>query len=289
MREHKMISLARIRTHGRLRDLDTVWVDALATSIEKNRLQQEITVRPARDIEGDRWGESYPDSFDLVAGYHRVAAVQQLGWEAIPAFIVDPETPADARLLEIDENLIRRELSPLDRAVFLAERRKIWLTLHPETAQGKAGATARWNATATMSVASAGGRQNANDTMSFASETAKRIGISVRSVQRAVELADRLAAVRGRIAGTRLADRQSELIALSKLAPDLQQKVVALLTAPEGRVHTVKAALAQVTGQTPAPETGDEAQYRKLIETWSRAASPARKRFLDELRRRGDL
>ena len=60
----------------------------------------------------------------LVAGARRLAACKQLGWTEIPATVVELYD-IDLELAEIDENLIRMELTALDRAEQL-ERRK-WI------------------------------------------------------------------------------------------------------------------------------------------------------------------
>ena len=42
----------------------------------------------------------------------------------------------EAKLLQIDENLCRAELSPAERAAHLVERKRLYETLHPETGHG---------------------------------------------------------------------------------------------------------------------------------------------------------
>jgi hypothetical protein len=61
-----------------------------------------------------------------------------------------------------------------------ARRKAIYLELHPETAQGAAGADARWNATDNLSTAS------------FASETAKATGKDERTVRRDAERGEKV-------------------------------------------------------------------------------------------------
>lgn len=80
----------------------------------------------------------------------------------------------------IDENLCRAELSPADRATQTARRKVIYLELHPETAAGKAGAEARWNAADNLSVAS------------FAAATAEAVGKDERSVRRDAERGEKV-------------------------------------------------------------------------------------------------
>lgn len=75
------------------------------------------------------------DRFRLVYGAHRYRGAEINGWADIEAFIVEAGD-AEVRLREIDENLIRHELTALDRARFLAERKRIYEALNPETKNG---------------------------------------------------------------------------------------------------------------------------------------------------------
>ena len=69
---------------------------------------------------------------NLIAGAHRIEAFKALGKEEIPAIVIN-ETGLKARLIEIDENLIRNELSPIEYADQLAERQEIYEGLYPDT------------------------------------------------------------------------------------------------------------------------------------------------------------
>ena len=90
----------------------------------------------------------------VIAGRHRLEAVRKLGWRRIRATIHDDD--ADAVLLvEIDENLVRADLSPAERALHVAKRKELYEKLHPETKHGAVGrggkkiarmATLSWNA-----------------------------------------------------------------------------------------------------------------------------------------------
>lgn len=66
---------------------------------------------------------------------------------------------------------MRAELSPAERAKATARRKAVYLKLHPETAHGSAGASARWDAGANLAPA-------------FMTETAAASGRSERAVQR---------------------------------------------------------------------------------------------------------
>lgn len=117
------------------------------------------------------------DRFRLVYGAHRYRAATLNGWADIEAFIVEADE-AEIRLREIDENLIRHELTALDRARFLAERKRIYEALHPETKNGSNQHTR-------------GSANLANP--SFGDDIAEKTGFSYRTIARAVALADPVA------------------------------------------------------------------------------------------------
>lgn len=76
----------------------------------------------------DRFGLIHPVLIDqkneLVAGFRRLQAARQLGWETIDARLVELASKKDRTLLEMDENLVRRDFSTaeLDRAEKLLKR-----------------------------------------------------------------------------------------------------------------------------------------------------------------------
>jgi ParB family chromosome partitioning protein len=79
----------------------------------------------------------------LVAGAHRLAAVRDLGWKEVPCVSVPDQDADQAALVEIDENLVRNDLSPAERAIFISRRKEIYERLCPQAkhggAPGKAG------------------------------------------------------------------------------------------------------------------------------------------------------
>ena len=75
------------------------------------------------------------EKYSLIASGHRIAVLKEAGKRVAIASVVKA-TETEAQLLEIDETLIRRELTPLDRATFLARRKTAYEQLHPETKQG---------------------------------------------------------------------------------------------------------------------------------------------------------
>lgn len=140
------------------RNINAAKVEALAESISDTGLINPIRVRP---IDGDR--------FEVIAGMHRLQAHKILGLAEITAIVVNDDD-LHAELAMIDENLIREELTPVDRAQSVARRKEIYEELFPDTVAGVAGGKAR--------------QGTATDKLSFAADTARATGRDERSVQR---------------------------------------------------------------------------------------------------------
>ena len=240
----------------RLRPVDEAHASHLAESIAETGLRCPIEVRLGR-----RTG-----TYTVVAGGHRFRAVELLQWAEVDAFVYRMND-REALIYEIDENIRRYDLSPLDRAVFLAERQRLYEELHPETKAGVAGAAAKHG--------------RATDIVSFASDAAKRCGLTDRSIRRAISIAKGLApATRQRIAGTPLAEKQSELLALIKLTPDEQAAVLDLLLTDAPRARTVGQATRIVRGGRETADPGTDAALSKLLRAWRDAPAPVKRAFL---------
>jgi len=122
-----------------------------------------------------------------------------------------------AELATIDENLVRNELTALERGEQLARRKQIYEALHPEARKGTAGAVASNKAQ--------GNRCNANETVSFAEDVAKKTGLAPRTIQQDVQIATNLSdEAKAVIRETPLADRKRDLIAISRLPREEQKE-----------------------------------------------------------------
>lgn len=174
-------------------------VNALKNSIEQVGLLQAILLTP---------------DLRLVAGAHRVAACKLLGHETIRAEIVDLGD-LDRELAEIDENLIRNELTALERGEHLARRKAIYEALHPETRQGG------------LPGAPGGGKQAKTETISgFAEDAAEKTGVTDRAIRYAVQIGEDITPeARDAIRETPTADNQADLLRLAKLPEDEQVAV----------------------------------------------------------------
>lgn len=259
--ETVLLPVDSIDIGDRLRVVDDDYAQLLASSIEDVGLMQPIEV-------GKKTAKG---RYALIAGAHRLTAFRRLGLAEIPAVVVTA-SKLQAQLREIDENLMRRELTPLDRATFLAKRKEVYEALHPETAHGGDRKSDQ--------VAKSG------DLISrFTAEIAAKLDLSERSVQRAIQRFSRIAPdVRDRIATTWLARKGAMLDAIAAQEPALQRAIVAQLLAAEGAPKTVAAALERIHGAAAAPKAGGEAS---LFKAWRKAKAKERGEFLEFLAAEG--
>jgi ParB family transcriptional regulator, chromosome partitioning protein len=95
-------------------------VSDLAKDIDKNGLQFPITVQPYLDS----------DDYDyrIIAGHRRFAAFRVLKRETIPVMIRDGLSELQARLLNLTENLKRKDLNILQEAQAVIRLRELGLT-----------------------------------------------------------------------------------------------------------------------------------------------------------------
>ena len=111
--EVRYCDVEMVQIGNRLRSLDPKKVAALAESMATIGLQQPISV----------WSDSV-ETLELVAGLHRLEAARKLGWEDIDCIFVGLDD-LDRQLWEIDENLMRADLSPAEMAEHTAKRAEV--------------------------------------------------------------------------------------------------------------------------------------------------------------------
>jgi ParB family chromosome partitioning protein len=193
-----------------MRSADPAQVAALKASIAEVGLLCPITVCKSEVM----FDGALRDGFRLVAGLHRLEAARALGWQEIPANIVDLDQQQQI-IAECDENLCGAKLTKAERAMFTARRKEAYELLHPETVAGVAGANAKHNS-AVAKLATA----------SFADDQAAKTGDSTRTVRRDAERGARITpeAMKA-IKGTRL-DNGKFLDMLKSVGPEDQLRVV---------------------------------------------------------------
>lgn len=257
------VPVADIDVSNRLRPVSEAGIESIMASIQETGVMKDAV--HLRQKKGGK--------LILIAGGHRLEAAKRLGWAEIEAKVWADVTDDWARLMEIDDNIAGAELSPLDTAVFLAERKRIYEKLHPETkhAVGSALAAKRWDATELGSVA-------------FATATAEKFGMTDRQVRKIVAAGGNLDP--RDIMLLRQAPKPVTLKDLTEIAkisgPVERYDVVAALS--EGRAKSAADARRlrnAASGDTPV-EDPVEAAFRALDKAWQRAPMAAKKRFLFE-------
>ncbi len=198
----------------RLRLLDDDKVAELAKSMQAIGLINPIMLAPP---DGQGGGPR------LIAGRHRFEAAKRLGWETIAYVLAKDKSEDELKLIEVDENLIRAELSPAERATNSKVRKEIYERLFPETKHGAAPGAGRGKGSKPVESRQFGDR--------FTRDTAAKSGRSERAVQRDVQRADDIPQIAD-VVGTSL-DKGEELDALAKLEPEEQTDLISKAKAGE--------------------------------------------------------
>ena len=252
------VAVAEVQSTGRLRPVSEAGVESLLASIgEIGVMKDAIHVRQKKN------GQLF-----LIAGGHRLEAARRLGWDEIEAKVWTDVTDDWARLMEIDDNIAGAELNALDTALFLAERKRVYEKLHPETKAGVAGGLARQGL--------------ASDIVSFADASAEKFGVSKRHIERMVAAGTRLDP--RDVALLRKAPRPITLKDLAEIAkinePTDRYEVVEALA--EGRAKSAADARRSIDaseGSGASIADPVEAALKALKTAWSRAPKEARRRF----------
>jgi ParB family transcriptional regulator, chromosome partitioning protein len=202
------IGLSGIAITIQRRALNLGVVDSLVSSMKEVGLINPITIRPREGGMG----------YYLVAGRHRLEGAKKLKWESIPCIVLEGITADEAELREIDENLIRANLSPAEEAAHHERRQALHEKRHPETKRGGDRKSAKSK------------RQNV-DSKGYAADTANKIGKTRKTVERAVRRGKKIPDVAS-LAGTSL-DKGAELDALAKMSPEQQSELIKKASAGE--------------------------------------------------------
>ncbi|MDE0407355.1 MAG: ParB/RepB/Spo0J family partition protein [Alphaproteobacteria bacterium] len=260
-----------IAVEDRLRAVDPAAVEHLAESIDRQGLQSPIQVR--RVDEG---------GCILVAGAHRVAAARLLGWTRIEAFEVKDLPEDELVLLEIDENLYRAELRPIDKAHFFATRKEVYQRLYPETAHGGDRKSLEYQDN--IKWPNWPLDPDAQDspetrTPSFVEDTAASTPWSPRSIRRYTRIGERLdPELREAIASTSIGDRTQDLERIADMELDEQRGLLDRLNAAEEPPKSLSALQKDPTMAAPRP--GNVEGLKKL---WTRSTEDERAEFQEWL------
>ena len=207
-----LIPITEIIVNAGRREADPEGVQELADSISKVGLLNPVTI--------DR-------EHTLIAGLHRLEAAKLLGWTEIECTVSSLEGLL-AELAEVDENVVRKGLSAVEYSDLLLRRKEIYEALHPETRATQEGGPFRGNQ-----------HQEVNDKMtqttkSFVQDTAEKLGVGKRTVERQVQTAKNLTAEAKDIlrkAGTKITKKDA--LKLSQLEPERQKEAASQLASGE--------------------------------------------------------
>lgn len=198
------IKINEIKINPGRRDTQQRNVEELARSIAAVGLMNPITVTQDNT---------------LIAGLHRLEAVKLLGWTEIECTVSDADG-LQAELAEIDENFVRAGLSHRELGDLLLRRKELYEAIHPETRQGQRNGQTAKNDNLTVLQAKP-----------FSEDTADKLGVSKRTVERLVQTAANLTPEAKKIikeADTKIT--KGAALKISRLPPDQQEEAAAVLT-----------------------------------------------------------
>lgn len=200
----------------------------------------------------------------LCQGADIFRAHQIMGRTDIAAKVYEPATkfPLDElRLHEIDEHLLRRELTTLDRAACIVERKRVMKKLYGETRGRKSEKEPNM------------GLFSIND------EVAGKMGFSKSTVKALESMYEGLSAsTRKRIASTPLADNRAQLVQLSKVPGEDQKAALDILFAKEPKATNVSGALALHLNKVDV-KNPDEIAFARFVKLWGGASKKVKRQI----------
>jgi 16S rRNA G966 N2-methylase RsmD len=188
----------------RERSLNKGNISSLAESMKEIGLLQPIVIT---------------ENNELISGLHRIEAAKILGWTDVECITINCND-IDRKLAEIDENLIRAELSVLERAEHLKRRKELYETKYPETKSTNKGGAFRGNQY----------KKVVKEIISptFTEDVATKLCVSPRTIRQEVQIAEKIDdEVKEIIKNTSIADSKIDLLELSKIDDSEKQKQVA--------------------------------------------------------------
>ncbi len=246
----------RRREAGDIVDLaESIWLIGLLNPITVCIQRQDIGNLPSHDAPV------------LVAGLRRLEACKALGWEEISVNVVEL-SDLDLELAEIDENLVRLELTALQRAEQLARSKWIYEMMYPGAPKGRGRPTKQGEHFSLLI-----DKQNPAFTESYARD----MRVTQRTVQQDVRIAEGIPLkLRDALRDTDMEDSREDLRALAanKKDPVLQKRAVEKYKA--GKVVNLRKAL-----EPKAVKNSEERRFKALCRAWYAAGPVARAWFLD--------
>ena len=145
--------------------------------------------------------------FVLIAGLNRLEACKLLGYTEINCHVRHDLSGLNSRLAEIDENLVRDDLTVLEQATWLRERKTTYLELYPETGHG---GDRRSEEVKNQSAESASCK-------SFVKDTSSKANVSARVLHENIQIAAELEEYTEDLQDLPIADHKTELLELARI------------------------------------------------------------------------
>jgi hypothetical protein len=255
----------------RLREIDGAWAAALGSVMLAEGQHTPILV--TRQAKGKPW--------KLLAGGHRHAAAEIFP-DLNPLKAIEAEgSILDRRLMQVSENVWRKDLDPFDRATFVEEMYDVLRAkamIAPGVSAQQIAAGARWKKEIRKDAGDAS--EIVSHAYGFTTIIAESLQLSRRSIELDLMLVRRLpGAIRSQIAHLPLYRNATQLRALAKLDRADQEAVVARLIT--GVAKSVPEALAHWRGR--AKPSDEDKRLSSFIGTYGRMGLAEKKAALVQL------
>lgn len=238
-------------------------VETLAKDIAVNGQLQPIVVV-----------EEENGRFSLDDGAIRIAAIRLNKGDDIDARVTSVAwlKPEHRRLREIMTNLNREDYTALERCEALAELKRVYEELYPETRKGGDKGNQH-----------TGGKKRQTEIFSFSQTAAEATGLSDRAIRLAIAIWNGLTLVaKERLRGTWIERKQTEIRALSEASPNIQSAVLDLLLSDPPQAGSVADAIAFAEGRKL--DSPSEKTYRAVIDKWARFELRQKRAFVTSYR-----
>jgi hypothetical protein len=171
------------------------------------------------------------------------------------------------QMAQIDAALLTRSPSALDEALLLVDRKTIFEALFPASGRGGDRKSATYRA------------EIKTKQISFCSDAAEKLGCTERLVQLKVSMGETLAPFADDLRKTPIVDNGAALRTFAGL--DQQARGGLLSIWKEAPKTSFGQAL--VAARLRQKADSEEVAFSRLVDSWTRAGSKARRRFLDEI------
>lgn len=248
----RLVALDWIKIPEGRRRVDAGAVERLLESITSVGLLEAVAARP---------------DGTLIFGAHRVESFKRLGRTEIPCVVMD-FSDLDAELAEIDENLLRMPLSPLEEAVKTARRKEIYEARYPETKHGGD------RKSETYQKSSPQNEDLIERAPSFVDDTAAKTGKSAKTIERNVRIGKAFVADElEKLQAANVPILEIDKLASLRRRPEYRAQVEAVFAAP---VATMRAAIESLAAIKETNRTSAGRRQKILTDLERRAESLAR-------------